>query len=180
MGCRSNRATPKSRSISWMLRVITGWLMPNCRPAARRLPLPLSLVLETVSVAGLTTMPVWLPVMGPVPAVGQHTEAILAEIEADAAAIVAAVETATPTAGSTTAQSLSEHHRAILDFERRWWRQPGAKEQAIRDNFEMSPTRYYQTLNALLDLPQALTYDPSLVNRLQRLRSAAARGRRLR
>ena len=96
---------------------------------------------------------------------------LAAAIQADAAAIVAAVE---------TTETLTERQRAILDFERHWWRQPGAKEQAIRDNFEMSPTRYYQTLNALLDLPQALTYDPSLVNRLQRLRSAAARGRRLR
>jgi Protein of unknown function (DUF3263) len=101
---------------------------------------------------------------------------LAAAIEADAAAIVAAVE-----AGSTdvdversTTETLAEHQRAILDFERQWWRQQGAKEQAIRDNFEMSPTRYYQTLNALIDLP------PGLVNRLQRLRAAAARGRRLR
>jgi hypothetical protein len=94
-----------------------------------------------------------------------------ADIEADAAAIVAALD---------TDGSLTEHQRSILDFERRWWRQPGAKEQAIRDNFEMSPTRYYQALNALLDLPQALSYDPTLVNRLQRLRSSAMRGRRLR
>jgi hypothetical protein len=93
------------------------------------------------------------------------------DIEADAAAIVAAVEV-----GGT----LTEHQRSILDFERRWWSQPGAKEQAIRDNFEMSPTRYYQALNTLLDLPQALSYDPTLVNRLQRLRSSAMRGRRLR
>jgi len=74
---------------------------------------------------------------------------------------------------------LSDRQRAILDFERQWWRQPGAKEQAIRDTFEMSPTRYYQTLNAVLDLPQALQYDAPLVNRLQRLRSSSPRGRRL-
>jgi Protein of unknown function (DUF3263) len=106
---------------------------------------------------------------------------LAAAIEADAAAIVAAVEsrsTDTDVDGATT-ETLAEHQRAILDFERQWWRQQGAKEQAIRDNFEMSPTRYYQTLNALLDLPQALSYDPGLVNRLQRLRAAAARGRRL-
>jgi hypothetical protein len=92
-------------------------------------------------------------------------------IEADAAAIVAAVE---------ATHTLTEGQRAILDFERQWWRQPGAKEQAIRDNFEMSPTRYYQTLNALLDLPQSMTYDPALVHRLQRLRASATRSRRLR
>ena len=38
----------------------------------------------------------------------------------------------------------------------------------------MSPTRYYQTLNALLDLPQALSYDPVLVHRLRRVRTARA------
>jgi hypothetical protein len=74
---------------------------------------------------------------------------------------------------------LTDTQRAMLDFERRWWRQPGAKEQAIRDTFSMSPTRYYQTLNTLLDLPGAATYDAALVNRLQRLRGAAVRGRRL-
>jgi Protein of unknown function (DUF3263) len=87
-------------------------------------------------------------------------------IAADAAAIIAE-------------STLSEDHQAILDFERRWWRQAGAKEQAIRDAFEMSPTRYYQTLNALLDLPQAQSYDPMLVHRLQRLRSSVPRARRL-
>jgi hypothetical protein len=92
-------------------------------------------------------------------------------IEAEAAAIVAAIESDVPT--------LSEHQRAILDFERQWWRKAGAKEQAIRDNFEVSPTRYYQMLNALLDHPQAVQYDPTLVNRLQRLRSDSVRTRRL-
>jgi hypothetical protein len=95
-----------------------------------------------------------------------HLAGIDPSIEADAAAIIA----------QTT---LTEPQRAILDFERRWWRQAGAKEQAIRDNFEMSPTRYYQSLNALLDLPQAQSYDPMLVHRLRRLRTSAPRARRL-
>lgn len=74
---------------------------------------------------------------------------------------------------------LTDTQRALLDFERRWWRQAGAKEQAIRDTFAISPTRYYQTLNAVLDLPAAVGYDAALVHRLQRLRSSASRGRRL-
>ncbi len=44
----------------------------------------------------------------------------------------------------------------------------------------MSPTRYYQALNGLLELPQALLYDPTLVNRLLRQRAGATRARRLR
>ena len=83
-------------------------------------------------------------------------------------------------ASSDPTRALSDIEQAILDFERQWWRQAGAKEQAIRDNFEISPTRYYQQLNALLDLPQALSYDPTLVNRLQRLRATTSRTRRLR
>lgn len=74
--------------------------------------------------------------------------------------------------------AITDSQRAMLDFERTWWRNPGAKEQAIRDQFSLSPTRYYQALNALLELPDALRYDPALVNRLRRLRTGRLRGRR--
>jgi Protein of unknown function (DUF3263) len=103
-------------------------------------------------------------------------------IEQDASAIVDAALGLAQVSASTVdppAGELSEVHYAMLDFERQWWRQPGAKEQAIRDTFSMSPTRYYQTLNALLDLPGAVSYDAALVHRLQRLRTSAVRGRRL-
>ena len=72
---------------------------------------------------------------------------------------------------------LSERDRAILTFERQWWQYAGAKEQAIRELFEMSATRYYQVLNALLDNPAALAHDPMLVKRLRRMRTARARAR---
>jgi hypothetical protein len=107
--------------------------------------------------------------------------AIMAEVEIghDAAAIMAEVEEALdPALGSLA--GLTPLQQSILDFERQWWRQPGAKEQAIRDTFEMSPTRYYQSLNGLLDHPAALRYDPVLVNRLQRMRASSPRARRIR
>lgn len=72
---------------------------------------------------------------------------------------------------------LSERDRAVLDFERQWWRYAGAKEHAVRDLFDMSATRYYQLLNALLDRPEALAYDPMLVKRLRRLRASRQRAR---
>jgi len=75
------------------------------------------------------------------------------------------------------AAALSERERQILDFERQWWRHAGAKEQAIRDRFAISSTRYYQAVNALLDNPAALAYDPVLVRRLRRLRATRARAR---
>lgn len=74
---------------------------------------------------------------------------------------------------------LAPREEMILAFERRWWRHAGAKEQAIRDTFGLSSTRYYQLLNGLLDHPGALAYDPVLVNRLRRLRASRARSRPL-
>jgi Protein of unknown function (DUF3263) len=72
---------------------------------------------------------------------------------------------------------LTEREKEILAFERRWWKHAGAKEQAIRDTFDLSATRYYQLLNGLLDNPAALVHDPVLVGRLRRLRSARTRTR---
>jgi hypothetical protein len=72
---------------------------------------------------------------------------------------------------------LTDRERQVLAFERQWWRHAGAKEQAIRDLFGVSSTRYYQVLNALLDNPAALAYDPLLVRRLRRLRATRSRTR---
>jgi hypothetical protein len=78
-------------------------------------------------------------------------------------------------AGATP--SLSDRDREILEFERQWWKYAGAKETAVREKFDMSSTRYYQVLNALIDRPEALEADPLLVRRLRRLRAARQRQR---
>jgi hypothetical protein len=75
------------------------------------------------------------------------------------------------------ASDLSERDRDILEFERHWWKYAGAKEQAVREKFDMSSTRYYQVLNALIDRPEALQADPLLVRRLRRLRATRQRQR---
>ena len=72
---------------------------------------------------------------------------------------------------------MSRREHEMLTFERKWWRRPGAKETAIRDQFGVPPTRYYQVLNALVDRADALAADPLLVRRLRRLRSARQRQR---
>ena len=72
---------------------------------------------------------------------------------------------------------LTERDRAILDFERSWWSEPGPKELAIRERFELSTTRYYEIVNELLDEPEALDYDPLVVRRLRRLRDRRRRAR---
>ena len=74
-------------------------------------------------------------------------------------------------------RGLSKREEEILAFERQWWRHAGAKEQAIRDTFDLSATRYYQLLNGLLDNPAALAHDPLLVKRLRRLRATRTRSR---
>ena len=76
-----------------------------------------------------------------------------------------------------SASGLSTRDEEILAFERQWWKYAGAKEQAIRELFDMSATRYYQALNSLIDRPEALQSDPMLVKRLRRLRSARQRAR---
>ncbi len=82
--------------------------------------------------------------------------------------------------GEASAQAqggLTRREHDMLSFERQWWRHAGAKDTAIRDRFGVTPTRYYQVLNALLDRPDALAADPLLVRRLRRLRAARQRTR---
>ncbi|NLT31337.1 MAG: DUF3263 domain-containing protein [Propionibacterium sp.] len=81
---------------------------------------------------------------------------------------------ATPTGDVS---ELSERDADLLDFERQWWKYAGSKEQGIRERFNMSATRYYQVLNALIDTQAALAHDPLLVKRLRRLRASRQRAR---
>ncbi|MEU7168477.1 DUF3263 domain-containing protein [Streptomyces morookaense] len=70
------------------------------------------------------------------------------------------------------AHELSEQDRAVLAIERAAWSGPGAKERAVRERLGITPARYYQLVNALIDDPRALAHDPVTVNRLRRLRDA--------
>jgi hypothetical protein len=79
--------------------------------------------------------------------------------------------------GHTGRVPLTDRDRAILDFDRSWWTQPGPKETAIRERFELSPTRYYEILNELLEDPAAMDHDPLLIRRLRRLRERRRRQR---
>ena len=73
--------------------------------------------------------------------------------------------------------TLNGTDRAILDFERGWWLQPGPKGDAIRSELSMSPSAYYRQLTALIDRPDALAADPLLVRRLRRARTERRRTR---
>jgi hypothetical protein len=87
------------------------------------------------------------------------------------------MDAAAARSGREAGPSLGERDREILEFERQWWKYAGAKETAIRESFDMSATRYYQVLNALIDRPEALVEDPLLVRRLRRMRAERQRAR---
>ncbi len=74
-------------------------------------------------------------------------------------------------------EGLGRRELDILQFERQWWQYAGNKEQAIRDMFSLSATRYYQVLNQIIDNPAALAAEPLLVRRLRRLRASRQKTR---
>ncbi|RIR60102.1 DUF3263 domain-containing protein [Mycobacteroides abscessus] len=57
-----------------------------------------------------------------------------------------------------------------LAMERIWRPASGAKDEAIRERFGLSPVRYYQKLSAIIETPEALAIDAQTVNRLRRIR----------
>lgn len=75
---------------------------------------------------------------------------------------------------------LTNRERELLDFAGLTWRYAGNRDQALRDRFDLSGTRYQQLLNGLLDRPEALAYAPSTVNRLRRMRDRRASVRSMR
>ena len=54
---------------------------------------------------------------------------------------------------------------------------PTSKGVGIREQLDLSPTRYYRLLSALLDDPDAEAYDPLVVRRLRRTRLQRRRAR---
>lgn len=76
--------------------------------------------------------------------------------------------------------ALIDTDKALLDFAARWYRYPGAQEQAMRDELGIGPTTYWRRVNDLIDRPAALAYAPATVNRLRRMREERLRARSLR
>jgi hypothetical protein len=72
---------------------------------------------------------------------------------------------------------LTDRQQAMLVFERQWWKHAGARDTAVRDLFGCSPARYRTELDALVEQPAALAFDPLVVKRIQRRRNGSVRGR---
>lgn len=79
--------------------------------------------------------------------------------------------------GPSEQSGLSERDRAVLDIAGRTWTGPGPRDRAIRERLGMSPTAFFQHLNALLDDPRALSHDPVTVNRWRAARERHAENR---
>ena len=73
--------------------------------------------------------------------------------------------------------ALSDRDRAVLEFERSWWTEPGSKEVAVRARLGLSAARYRQVLAALMDSDEAEAFDPLVIRRLRRRRQQLRRAR---
>lgn len=72
---------------------------------------------------------------------------------------------------------LTPTDRTILAIESQRWKYPGAKEARALEILGMTPTRYYQVRDALIDHPAAEAAEPALIHRLRRLRDQRRRAR---
>ncbi len=61
---------------------------------------------------------------------------------------------------------LNEEDRAILDFERAAWREPGPKDMAIEMCLGLTAADYYERLRRLAEDSRALAYDPLTTKRV--------------
>lgn len=79
-----------------------------------------------------------------------------------------------------TVGAMNDNDRLVLEIANRFYLSPGSRENAIRDELELSPVRFWAHVNRLIDDPEAAFECPELVNRLRRIRAAGlrARGRR--
>ncbi|MGC5263923.1 DUF3263 domain-containing protein [Streptomyces microflavus] len=68
---------------------------------------------------------------------------------------------------------LTEQERSVLEAAQATASmQPGPRERYVREELGLSPTRYFQLLNALLDLPAARQANPTLIRILSSRRQS--------
>jgi hypothetical protein len=62
---------------------------------------------------------------------------------------------------------MSDEDRAILDFEGRWWLEPGPKDQAIEFTLGLSAEAYYERLIAIVAIAESSCIYPLTVARIK-------------
>jgi hypothetical protein len=66
---------------------------------------------------------------------------------------------------------VTDDDRQVLEFAKLTWRNVGLRENALREQLDMSPARFSQRLDRIIDMPEAYVAEPMLVKRLLRLRA---------
>lgn len=56
---------------------------------------------------------------------------------------------------------LDDIEARMLALATAFYRYEGVRERAMRDLFDLSPTRFWQRVNALIDTPAAMAADPA-------------------
>ena len=64
---------------------------------------------------------------------------------------------------------LSAEDRAILDFERASWHEPGPKDQMIELTLGLSAAHYYERLRVVVTSGPGYSYDPLTAKRVLRI-----------
>lgn len=73
--------------------------------------------------------------------------------------------------------ALSDKEREVLEFEGSWWQEGGPKEVRIREQLQLSPSRYYAILQELMESAEAMEHSPLVVRRMRRMRERRRRAR---
>jgi hypothetical protein len=68
---------------------------------------------------------------------------------------------------NTLLAMMSDEDRAILDFEGRWWLEPGPKDQAIEFTLGLSAEAYYERLIAIVAVAESSRIYPLTVARIK-------------
>ena len=61
----------------------------------------------------------------------------------------------------------NDEDRAILEFERGWWLEPGPKDRAIELSLGLPASEYYEQLIRIVALPASARFDPLTVARIR-------------
>jgi Protein of unknown function (DUF3263) len=64
---------------------------------------------------------------------------------------------------------LTAEDRAILDFERACWHEPGPKDQMIELALGLTAAHYYERLRAIVTSGRGYSYDPLTAKRVLRI-----------
>ncbi|KRE79961.1 DUF3263 domain-containing protein [Arthrobacter sp. Soil763] len=70
---------------------------------------------------------------------------------------------------------LTTTEQAILQLTGQHFKYAGSLEEQAKERFGLSPTRYWQEVNRLIQTPAAHQHDPALANRLNQRRRPSQR-----